>query len=265
MNPTPATHHRRRAGDVLDGIQFALTELNSVDMPKAVGANFETAGREYLQMWAEKGFSITMCHPYADCFTGTRMSPADAVMYTITNSVSNVLLQRVAPPNGTAPGASAAGGTAESSGHDDASASDPTGALLDTGAVSVVAVGGDEHVAVPREAYGFATAAVHATAPSAGVASAVTAGAADTSSSSANATDVRKPGAAGVAQDVQAEERPPPHGFPKVWLPRLPPAEVPADGADLQGPLRPDIDCVLERDSNLTRASRLLLSLLPCL
>lgn len=93
-----------RAGEALDSVQFALSEVSAVDMPKAAGRPIEEVGLEYLTGWRDRGFDITMCFQQADCFTGQKMTPQQAVHATVTGGIINVLFQKSSPADGDGDG-----------------------------------------------------------------------------------------------------------------------------------------------------------------
>ena len=203
-------------------MKFALSEVSSIDMPKAVGGIFEDCGRDYLRGWEERGFNITVCTQYRSCFVGTPMSADQVVSETIANGIINILLMR---HDNTTDAVAQAPGPAGEAGLGTA----PVVWGLDTGAVSIVTAGGSPEAVV------VADAPARSMPGSAGV----DAGA-----------DLWEWGDAGVAAA-------PHHVNPKVALPRLPAAAEAATqeaGAEARKAVRPDAGCEDTVDASLSRA-----------
>eukprot|EP00892_Ulva_mutabilis_P003936 jgi/Ulvmu1/1914/UM012_0074.1 len=91
------------AGTALDSVQYVLSEVSAVDMPKAAGRPFEEVGQEYLAGWYGRGFTITMCFQQADCFTGTPLTAEEALAAAVNGGIINVLFQKHAPAAHDAP------------------------------------------------------------------------------------------------------------------------------------------------------------------
>lgn len=79
------------AGSVLDGVQYALTEVSAFDMPKKHNKTFGEIGLEYLQTWEALGFEAHVCDD-VDCFGKPAMLPAEAVPQIEERGNVNVLM-----------------------------------------------------------------------------------------------------------------------------------------------------------------------------
>lgn len=80
------------AGAVLDGVNFALSEL-SADMAGR-GESFRDVVREYLRTWADRGFAVRFCEPGFGCLLGEARELEEAAREAEARGLSNVLFER---------------------------------------------------------------------------------------------------------------------------------------------------------------------------
>lgn len=81
------------AGDALDGISVALSEV-SQDMAKKSGRAFEDVAGEYLRAWADRGFDIRFCDRVQCPTAGQAYGVPEALQIAARNGESNVLFSR---------------------------------------------------------------------------------------------------------------------------------------------------------------------------
>lgn len=82
-----------RAGEVLDGVSFAVSEV-SQDMAKKSGRPFAEVAADFLRAWTARGFDIRFCDRAACSADSEALGVEAAVEVAARNGESNVIFSR---------------------------------------------------------------------------------------------------------------------------------------------------------------------------
>lgn len=82
-----------RAGEVLDGVSFAVSEV-SQDMAKKSGRPFAEVAADFLRAWTARGFDIRFCDRAACSADSEALGVEAAVEVAVRNGESNVIFSR---------------------------------------------------------------------------------------------------------------------------------------------------------------------------